>query len=46
MADDASLLIASAREQAWATPLDKFNVGDVSHFTSDTWGPWFERLRQ
>ena len=46
MADDASLLIASAREQAWATPLDKFNVGDVRHFTSDTWGPWFERLRQ
>jgi len=45
MAHDASALIAAAREQAYATPLDKFNVGDVSHFTSDTWGPWFERLR-
>ena len=45
MADDASALIATARERAYATPLDKFNVGDVSHFTSDTWGPWFERLR-
>ncbi len=44
MADDASA--TSARERAYATPLDRFNVADVSHFTSDTWAPWFERLRK
>jgi cytochrome P450 len=44
MADDASA--TSARERARATPLDQFNVAAVSHFTSDTWAPWFERLRQ
>ena len=46
MADDASALISAARAQAYATPLNRFHVADVSHFTSDTWAPWFERLRQ
>ena len=45
MADDASHLMQSARERAYATPLDQFHVADVSHFTSDTYAPWFERLR-
>ncbi len=45
MADDASQLMQSARERAYATPLDQFHVADVSHFTSDTYAPWFERLR-
>ena len=45
MADDASQLLQTARERAYATPLDQFQVADVSHFTSDTYGPWFERLR-
>lgn len=46
MADDASALMSAARERAYATPLDRFNVADVNHFTSDTWAPWFERLRK
>ncbi|WP_293676498.1 cytochrome P450 [uncultured Phenylobacterium sp.] len=45
MADDASQIIQSARERAYATPLDQFHVADVGHFTSDTYAPWFERLR-
>ena len=36
----------AARERAYATPLDRFHVADVAHFTSDTWAPWFERLRR
>ena len=46
MADDASLIARNARELAYSTPLDKFHVGDVNHFTSDTHWPWFERLRR
>ena len=46
MADDASALMTAAHEQAYATPLDQFHVADVNHFTTDTWAPWFERLRQ
>lgn len=45
MADDASQLQQTARERAYATPLDQFQVADVSHFTADTHWPWFERLR-
>jgi cytochrome P450 len=46
MAEGDSALMQSARERAEATPLDRFHVADVSHFTTDTWGPWFERLRR
>jgi cytochrome P450 len=46
MAEGDSALMQSARERAYATPLDQFHVADVSHFTSDTWAPWFERLRR
>ena len=45
MADDASQIMQTARERAYATPLDQFQVAEVSHFTSDTHWPWFERLR-
>jgi cytochrome P450 len=45
MADDASVIARDARERAYSTPLDEFDVSDVSHFTSDTHWPWFERLR-
>ena len=46
MAEGDSARMQSARERAYATPLDQFHVADVSHFTSDTWAPWFERLRR
>jgi cytochrome P450 len=51
MADDASAitrdaLSKEARERAYSTPLKDFNVAEVSHFTSDTHWPWFERLRR
>lgn len=46
MAEGDSALMQSARERAAATPLDQFHVADVSHFTTDTWAPWFERLRR
>ena len=45
MADDASMIVRDARERAYSTPLKDFQVADVSHFTSDTHWPWFERLR-
>ena len=45
MADDASAIARNARERAYSTPLEDFHVADVSHFTSDTHWPWFERLR-
>ena len=44
MADHAGAL-NDARARAYATPLEDFQVADVSHFTSDTHWPWFERLR-
>jgi len=46
MADDASAIARDARERAYSTPLEDFHVADVSHFTSDTQWPWFERLRR
>ncbi len=45
MADGGVDLAAKARAEAYATPLDRFQVHDVEHFTSDTLWPWFERLR-
>ncbi|HEX3887866.1 MAG TPA: cytochrome P450 [Phenylobacterium sp.] len=51
MADDAgaiarSALAREARERAYSTPLEDFDVSDIGHFTSDTHWPWFERLRR
>src|SRR6201996_2779604 len=51
MADDASTVARDARdeqarERAYSTPPDAFTVSDISHFTSDTHWPWFERLRR
>jgi cytochrome P450 len=43
MAQDAAL--AAAREQAYATPLADFHVGDPDRFLTNTHWPWFERLR-
>jgi hypothetical protein len=45
MADGAMSKQDEARVQAYATPLDQFQVHDIEHFTSDTLWPWFERLR-
>ena len=36
---------AAARERAWSTPLEEFQVADIEHFVTDTHWPWFERLR-
>jgi cytochrome P450 len=51
MADDAgaiarNTLAREARERAYSTPLEDFDVSDIGHFTSDTHWPWFERLRR
>ncbi|WP_293372049.1 hypothetical protein [Phenylobacterium sp.] len=46
MADDAGAIAKDARERAYSTPLKDFQVAEVSHFTSDTHWPWFERLRR
>jgi cytochrome P450 len=45
MADGGVDLARKARAEAYSTPLDKFQVHDIEHFTSDTLWPWFERLR-
>ena len=45
MADGGVDLAGKARAEAYSTPLDKFQVHDIEHFTSDTLWPWFERLR-
>jgi len=55
MADGSPIIPASqesrdrkageAREQAYATPLEDFHVGDPELFRTDTHWPWFERLR-
>ena len=45
MGDSGGDLAAKARAEAYATPLDRFQVHDIGHFTSDTLWPWFERLR-
>ncbi len=42
---DGSTLIAAARDQAWSTPLEDFNVADPELFVTDSHWPWFERLR-
>jgi cytochrome P450 len=45
MADGSGKIARDARERAWSTPLADFQVADVELFTSDTFWPWFERLR-
>ena len=46
MADGSLKLSQEAREQAYATPLDQFDVADPERFRTDTHWPWFERLRR
>lgn len=46
MPDGAQDLARAARDRAYSTPLKDFNVADLSHFTTDTHWPWFERLRR
>jgi cytochrome P450 len=38
-------LIRAAREEAWSTPLDEIDVSVGERFVSDTFWPFFERLR-
>jgi cytochrome P450 len=45
MADGAMSLIRAAREEAWSTPLDEIDVSVGERFVSDTFWPFFERLR-
>ena len=45
MADGAVDVAGEARERAWSTPLEEFQVADIEHFVTDTHWPWFERLR-
>ncbi|MGH7025272.1 MAG: cytochrome P450 [Caulobacteraceae bacterium] len=45
MADGAIDLRNAARERAWSTPLEEFQLADIDHFITDTHWPWFERLR-
>ena len=48
MADDASQFDAAnaARAEAYATPLDKIDVSVQDRFVTDTFWPFFERLRK
>ncbi len=34
------------RERAWSIPLEQFNPGDPELFRSDTFWPYFDRLRR
>ncbi|HEY0437338.1 MAG TPA: cytochrome P450, partial [Phenylobacterium sp.] len=44
--DDGSIDVKrAAREAAWSMPLDQINPVDPEPFRTDTWGPYFERLR-
>ena len=46
MADDAAFTLDTARREAWATPLDRFNIASQERFEKDTIWPFFERLRK
>jgi cytochrome P450 len=46
MADGSQKLADEARAQAYATPLDQFDVANMDRFQNDTHWPWFERLRR
>src|ERR1700750_564425 len=43
-ASDDSL--RAAREKAWSMPLEQFDPGDPELFRSDTFWPYFDRLRR
>jgi cytochrome P450 len=45
VADGAQGLQKAERERAWSTPLEDFQVADAELYATDTWRPWFERLR-
>src|ERR1700759_4774172 len=45
MLQDYKARYAAAREKAYATPLDQFQVADAELYRGDTLWPWFERLR-
>ncbi len=36
----------AARDLAWSTPLEQFNPGDPELFRSDSFWPYFDRLRK
>ena len=36
----------AAREEAYSLPLDKIDVSDPQLYYTDTWYPYFERLRR
>ena len=46
MADGYARLAEESRAEAYATPLDKFDVANMDRFQNDTHWPWFERLRK
>jgi len=46
MADDASKTFDAARAEAYATPLDKLDVSVQDRFVTNTFWPFFERLRR
>ncbi len=46
MADDSSAIFDAARAEAYATPLDKIDVSNQDRFVTNTFWPFFERLRK
>jgi cytochrome P450 len=44
-ASDYQSLLAAARDEAYATPLDKIDVSVPERFANNTFWPFFERLR-
>ena len=45
MADGSQKIASDARERAWSMPLADFNPGDPELFLTDSFWPYFERLR-
>jgi cytochrome P450 len=45
MADGNLISVKTAREEAYALPLDKLNPGQPALFAADAFWPYFERLR-
>jgi len=45
MADGAMKLADEARDRAWSMPLEEMNPGDPDLFRTNTFWPYFERLR-
>jgi cytochrome P450 len=44
--DLAADTLQAARDKAWSIPLEQFNPGDPQLFRSDTFWPYFDRLRR